>query len=126
MYREVEFRAKSKLTRKLIYGNLIVKKTKQNISTLENELYIYKYSIQYRNKSGKYTTKEVLEDTIQQYIGTGEYGRIYEGMKLYDEYAEEYCTIEYDKQECGFRLFYDNYSEKIEDLDGLIILDKEE
>lgn len=53
MYREIEFRAKSKLTKKWVYGNLIIKKTKQNVSTLENELYTYKYSIQYINKKRK-------------------------------------------------------------------------
>ena len=60
-----------------------------------------------------------------QAAGTGEYGRIYEGMKLYDEYAEEYCTIEYDEEDCGFRLIYDGYTERIESLAGLQIVNED-
>lgn len=54
-----------------------------------------------------------------------EYGRIYEGMKLYDEYAEEYCTIEYDEEDCVFRLIYDGYTERIESLAGLQIVNED-
>ena len=124
--RDIEFRGKSKLTGKWVYGNLIVKKTKRQTETLEEELYDYKYSIQHKNKKGKYTTVEVIEDTIGQLVGIGEYGKIYEGMKLYDEYAEEYCTIYYDEEDCAFRVQYDNVSERVENLDGFRIVEEGE
>ncbi len=125
--RDIEFRGKNKLTGKWVYGNLLVKKTKRKTETLEEKLYDYKYSIQYINKNGRYCTVEVIEDTIGQLIGTGEYGKIYEGMKLYDEYEEENCTPEYDDEERCFRLVYtSNYAERIESLDGLIPIEKGE
>lgn len=121
--REVEFRGKSKLTGNWVYGNLIIKKIKRKVETLENELYDYKYSIQHLNSKGKYTTIEVIENTIGQFVGEGEYGRIYEGMKLYDEYAEEFCIANYYEEDCAFRLDYDSgYSDRIESLDGLRIV----
>ena len=124
--RDIEFRGKSKLTGKWVYGNLIVKKTKRQTETLEEELYDYKYSIQHLNKKGKYTTVEVIEDTIGQLVGIGEYRKIYEGMKLYDEYAEEYCTIHYDEEDCAFRVQYDNVSERVGNLDGFRIVEEGE
>ena len=126
--RNIEFRGKNKLTGKWVYGNLLVKKTKRKTEKLEEKLYDYKYSIQYVNKNGRYCTVEVIEDTIGQLIGTGEYGRIYEGMKLFDEYAEEYCTIYYDKEDYAFRVLYDNVnvSERVESLDGFRIVEKGE
>lgn len=123
--RDIEFRGKTKNSNKWIYGNLIIKKRKLSVQTLEKELFEYKYSIQYINKNVKTTTIEVQKDTIGQYVGTGEYGRIYEGMKLYDEYAEEYCTIEYDEEDCGFILIYDGYTERIESLAGLQIVNED-
>lgn len=124
--REVEFRGRNKLTRKWVYGNLIIKKTKRQVETLEEKLYDYKYSIQHINSKGKYATVEVVESTIGQLVGIGEYGKIYEGMKLYDEYTEEYCTIYYDEEDYAFRLQYDNVSERVENLDGLRIIGEEE
>ena len=121
--REIEFRGKKKKTNKRVYGSLIVQKTKLSVQPLDGELFTYKYSIKYLNKNGKYSICEVEENTIGQYVGTGEYGRIYEGMELYDEYAEEICTIEYDKESCSFWLCYSNYMERIESLDGLRIID---
>ena len=125
--REIEFRGKNKLTDKWVYGNLLVKRTKLSVATLEEKLYIYKYSIQYLNKNGRYCNVEVIEDTVGQLIGIGEYGKIYEGMKLYDEYEEEECIVEYDDEECCFRLAYtSNYTERIESLDGLIPIEEGE
>lgn len=125
--REIEFRGKNKLTGKWVYGNLLVKKTKLSVGTLEEKLYDYKYSIQYLNKNGRYCTVEVIEDTIGQLIGIGEYGKIYEGMRLYDQYEEENCIVEYDNEECCFRLTYtSNYTERIESLDGLIPIEEGE
>ena len=98
--REIEFRGKSKRTGKWVYGNLIV------------------------NKNGKYNICEVDERTIGQFVGEGEYGRIYEDMELYDEYAEENCTILWDEEDCGFRLIYNGVSERIESLDGLHIIEE--
>lgn len=121
--REIEFRGKKKKTDKWVYGSLIVQKTKLSVQPLDDKLFTYKYSIKYLNKNGKYSICEVEEKTIGQYVGTGEYGRIYENMKLYDEYAEEHCTIEYDEEDCGFRLYYDGYTERIESLDGLQIIE---
>lgn len=70
---------------------------------------------------------EVKPETVGQLVGTGEYGEIYEGMKLYDEYAEEYCSIYYDEEDCAFRLDYDtNFSERIESLDGFRIVEEGE
>lgn len=125
MYREIEFRGKKKKSDKWVYGSLIILKTKLSVQTLDKELFQYRYSIKYLNKNGKYSICEVEEDTIGQYVGTGEYGRIYEGMKLYDEYAEENCTIEYDEKDCIFRLYYEGYTELIESLDGLRILEED-
>ena len=124
--REIEFRGKNKLTGKWVYGNLLVKKTELSVATLEEKLYDYKYSIQYLNKNGRYCTVEVIEDTIGQFVGEGEYGRIYEGMKLFDEYAEEYCTIYYDEEDCAFRVQYNNFSERVESLDGFRIVEEGE
>ncbi len=47
-------------------------------------------------------------------------------MKLYDEYADEYCTIEYDEEDCAFRIYYEGYTEIIEGLNGLQIITEEE
>lgn len=124
MEREIKFRGKSKLTKKWVYGNLIIKKKKRNVVSIENDLFDYKYSINYQNKNGKYVTCEIIPETAAQYIGEGEYGEIYEGMKFWDEYAEENCTIEWDKEFCGYRLIYDGVSEAIETLDGLIPLEE--
>lgn len=124
--RDIEFRGKNKLTGKWVYGNLLVKKTKRKTETLEEKLYDYKYSIQYVNKNGRYCTVEVIEDTIGQLIGTGEYGKIYEGMKLYDEYSEDYCSIYYDEDDYAFRVQYDNVSERVESLDGFRIVEEGE
>ena len=76
--REIEFRAKKKKTDTWVYGSLIVLKTKLKVQTLNSEVFTYKYSIKYLNKNGKYSICEVEENTIGQYLGTGEYGRIYE------------------------------------------------
>lgn len=122
MYREIEFRGKKKKSNKWVYGSLITLKTKLSVQSLDKELFQYKYSIKYLNKNEKYSICEVEEDSVGQYIGTGEYGRIYEGMKLYDEYADENCTIEYDEENCAFRLYYEGYTDIIENLDGLKIL----
>lgn len=123
--REIEFRGKSKLSGKWVYGNLIIRKTKLLVQELDKELFIYKYSIQHINKNGKLTTIEVDENTVGQYVGTGEYGRIYENMELWDEYEEQNCTIEYDEEDCGFRLCYDGYTERIESLNGLRIISED-
>lgn len=122
MYREIEFRGKKKKSNKWVYGSLIILKIKLSVQSLDKELFQYKYSIKYLNKNGKYSICEVEENSVGQYVGTGEYGRIYEGMKLYDEYAEENCTIEYDEENCAFRLYYEGYTDIIENLDGLKIL----
>lgn len=45
-------------------------------------------------------------------------------MELYDEYREENCVIEYLEEDFGFRLYYDNCIEYIEDLNGLQIVEK--
>lgn len=124
--REIEFRGRSKLTNKWVYGNLLVKKRKLNVQELDKELFEYKYSIQYRNKSGKYTTCEVKEETIGQYVGTGNYGRIYEDMELYDEYADENCTMVYLEESGEFRLNYNGVCEAIEGFDGLIPIEEEQ
>ena len=124
--REIEFRGKSKRSNKWVYGSLIILKTKLLVQPLDNkELFRYKYSIKYLNKNGKYSICEVEENSVGQYVGTGEYGRIYESMKLYDEYAEENCTIEYDEENCAFRLYYEGYTDIIESLDGLKILEED-
>lgn len=119
--REVEFRGRSKRTKKWVYGSLIITKKKLSVQQLDRELFEYKYSIKYLNKNGKYSICEVEKNSIGQYIGTGEYGRIYEGMPLYDEYEEEDCTIEWFDECKAFRLCYDGNNDVIESLDGLII-----
>lgn len=67
---------------------------------------------------------KVDPETVSQFVGTGEYGEIYENMKLYDLYAGEECSIEYDEEDCGFRIYYEGCSERIEGLDGLQILEE--
>lgn len=123
--REIEFRGKKKKTNTWVYGSLIIIKTRLSVESLDKEYFTYKYSIKYLNKKGNYSICEVEENTIGQFVGIGEYGRIYEGMKLYDEYAEEECTIEYDEDNCMFRLYYSNYCEPIESLDGLQIIEED-
>lgn len=63
--REIEFRAKSKKSKKWIYGNLIIKKTKLSAQALDKELFDYKYSIQHITKNNKTTIIEVDKDTIR-------------------------------------------------------------
>ena len=60
-------------------------------------------------------------------FGTNEYGEIYENMKLYDEYEEEYCTIEFDETDCNYVIVYYNAGivEKLENLNGLRIVNEE-
>lgn len=124
--REIKFRGKSLRTGEWIYGNLIVHKEEcTRLTYLEgNHPFTIKTLIQYKNKNGNYSSCEVDERTVGQFIGTGEYGEIYEGMELYDEYAEENCEVKYDEEECCFVLCYDNVIERIQDLDGLQPLEK--
>lgn len=121
--REIKFRGKHKLTNKIVYGNLIIKKNKLHIEELDKEMYEYKYSIQYYNEVGNTRTVEVYENSIGQYLGTNEYGEIYENMELYDTYLEENCFIEFDDEECAFREVHDGVSERIDSLAGLIPID---
>lgn len=131
--REIEFRGRSKRTKKWVYGNLIVKKRKTGLATLENGtfhnsiLYRYKYSIQYFTENGSSRTVEVMPETIGQYIATNEYGnRIYEGMKLYDEVEDEYCTVEYDELDHDFVLEYSSdFCTKAYCFDELQIIEEE-
>lgn len=48
-------------------------------------------------------------------------------MKLYDEYEEEYCTIEFDETDCNYVIVYYNAGivEKLENLNGLRIVNEE-
>ena len=118
--REIKFRGKQKLTNKWVYGNLIIKKTKLGVEALDKELYRYKYSIQYFTEAGTQRAVEVFEDSIGQYLGTNEYGEIYENMELYDTYLEENCYIVYDDEECAFREVHNEVSERMDSLTGLI------
>ena len=107
--RLIEFRGKSKETGKYVYGNLIVDK--------ENEKY-------YILKNMKDILIEVEEETIGQFVNENQYGKLYEGMKLYDEYNEENCTLVYDEIDNEFCLEYEDSFKKAKayNLDGMIIL----
>lgn len=125
MLRIIKFRGKQINTDEWVYGHLFYGKNEQG----QDEAFIV--SLDYYCRDGLIDLNtcaswQVDIDTVGQLVGEGEYGEIYEGMKLYDEYAEEYCTIEYDEKDYAYRIYYDNYSEILESLDGLRILTEEE
>ena len=105
--REILFKGKNKRSGKWVEGNLIVKhKKSQNIETLEDNKIILetKYSIQYKNKNGKYSTCEVFEETIGQYTGFKDKGnnRIFEKDIVYVESEDETATIIWDEETARF------------------------
>lgn len=122
MNRLIRFRGKNKdigwVYGQLVYdinGNpYIIQEVEQDSSYGLEEIMLYA-TMWYR----------VEPETIGQFIGANEYGEIYENMKLYDEYEEEYCTIRFDEADCNYILVYGNtgIAKRLENLDGLMIVE---
>lgn len=112
--REILFKGKNKRSGKWVEGNLIVKhKKSQNIETLEDNKIILetKYSIQYKNKNGKYSTCEVSEKTIGQYTGFKDKGnnRIFEKDIVYVESEDETATIIWEEETARFIVQFNDW-----------------
>ena len=112
--REILFKGKNKRSGKWVEGNLIVKhKKSQNIETLEDNKIILetKYSIQYKNKNGKYSTCEVSEKTIGQYTGFNDKGnnRIFEKDIVYVESEDETATIIWEEETARFIVQFNDW-----------------
>lgn len=114
MNREIKFRGQTEYNKTWVIGNLVID---------GDTYYIYSkdkiYPEMKLEKVNGFYIYIVIKETVGQLVGIGEYCEIYEDMKLYDEYADDYCGIVYDEEDCAFRLTYDGYTESIETLDGL-------
>ena len=106
--REIIFKGKNKRSGKWVEGNLIVKhKESKNIQNLDDDNKIIletKYSIQYINKNGKYSTCEVYEKTIGQYTGFKDKGnnKIFENDIVYVEGEDDIAKIIWDEETARF------------------------
>lgn len=103
--REILFKGKNKRSGKWVEGNIIVKKKDMKIETLEGERPCEtKYSIQYKNKNGKYSTCEVYGRTVGQYTGQIDKNgiKIFEKDIVYIEGEDETAVIIWDEETSRF------------------------
>ena len=113
--REIIFKGKNKKSGKWVEGNLIVKhKKSKNIENLDDDNKITletKYSIQYKNKKGKYSSCEVYERTIGQYTGLKDRGnnRIFEKDIVYVESEDETAIIIWDEETARFIIQFNDW-----------------
>ena len=110
--REIIFKGKNKKSGRWVEGNLIIKKTETHLQTLEGEIpYEAKYSIQYKNKNGKYSICEVKERTIGQFTGQIDKNgiKIFEKDKVYVEAEDETAVIIWDNETSKFIIQFQDF-----------------
>ena len=110
--REILFRGQSKRTQNWVIGSLIIQRQEsRRIETLEGKRpFTNKYSIQHKNKNDKYTSCEVIEESIGQFTGQRDRNNseIFEGDEVYIIPEDKYGFIKYDLELAKFVVIYDN------------------
>lgn len=110
--RDILFKGKNKRSSKWYEGNLIIKEKETNLETLDGEkISEKKYSIQYKNKNGKYSICEVYGRTVRQYTGHFDKNgnRIFEKDIVYVASEDETATIIWDIETARFMIKFSNW-----------------